>query len=76
MVPEDADGLRALLGGHQAELHGDGFVQVVLQQRVVVVDGDADHRGVDDRTLRHPAAKWRETFDKGSTPLEVEVVFT
>lgn len=38
VVPEDADGLRALLGGHQAELHGDGFVQVVLQQRIVVVD--------------------------------------
>lgn len=69
MVPEDADGLRALLSGHQAELHGDGFVQVVLQQRVVVVHRDADHRGVDDRTLRHSAGKWEGTYDKGSLPL-------
>lgn len=51
MVPEDADGLGALLGGDQAELHGDGFVQSVLQQLVVVVHRDADHRCVDDGTL-------------------------
>lgn len=53
VIPEDADGFRALLSGDKAELHGDGFVQVVLQQSVVIVYGDADHRRVDDRTLRH-----------------------
>lgn len=52
VVPKHTDGLGALLGGDQAELHGDGFVQRVLQQLVVVMDGDADHRRVDDRTLR------------------------
>lgn len=65
VVPEDTDRLRALLGGHKAELHGDRFVQVVLQQGVVVVDRDADHRSVDDRTLRHPAAEWRTTVNQG-----------
>lgn len=54
VVPEDTDGFGALLGGGQAELHGDGFVQSVLQQLVIVVDRDADHRRVDDRTLWHP----------------------
>lgn len=54
VVPEDTDGFGALLCGDQAELHGDGFVQRVLQQLVVVVHGDADHRGVDHRTLRDP----------------------
>lgn len=53
VVPQDTDGFRALLSGDQAELHGDGLVQVVLQQFVVVVDGDADHRRVDDRALWH-----------------------
>lgn len=53
VIPEDTDGFRALLSGDKAELHGDGFVQVVLQQFVVVVHGDADHRRVDDRTLWH-----------------------
>lgn len=53
VVPEHTDGLRALLGGDQAKLHGDGFVQRVLQQLVVVVNRDADHRRVDDRTLRY-----------------------
>lgn len=53
VVPEDTDGFRALLGGDQAELHSDGFVQIVLQQLVVVVDRDTDHRRVDDWTLRH-----------------------
>lgn len=57
VVPEHADGLRALLGGDQAKLHRDGLVQRVLQQLVVVVHRDADHRRVDDRTLRHAAAK-------------------
>ena len=55
VIPEHADGFGALLGGHQAELHGDGLVQRVLQQLVVVVHRDADHRRVDDRTLGHPA---------------------
>lgn len=54
VIPEDADGFRALLGGDKAELHGDGFVQMVLQPSVVVVERDADHRRVDDRTLWHP----------------------
>lgn len=53
MIPEDTDGFRALLSGDKAELHSDGFVQIVLQQSVVIVYGDADHRRVDDRTLRH-----------------------
>lgn len=53
VIPEDTDGFRALLGGDKAELHCDGFVQIVLQQFVVVVDRDADHRRVDDRTLWH-----------------------
>lgn len=53
VIPEDTDGFRALLSGHKAELHGDGFVQVVLQPFVVVVHGDADHRRVDDRALWH-----------------------
>lgn len=57
VVPEDTDGLGTLLGGHQAELHCDGFVQVVLKQRVVVVDRDADHRGVDDWTLGNPEGR-------------------
>lgn len=54
VIPEDTDGFRALLGGDEPELHGDRFVQRVLQQLVVVVHGDADHWSVDDRTLRHP----------------------
>lgn len=53
VIPEDTDGFRALLSGDKAELHGDGLVQIVLQQSVVIVYGDADHRRVDDRTLRH-----------------------
>ena len=53
VIPEDTDGLRALLSGDQAELHGDGLVQMVLQQPVVVVERDAHHRRVDDRTLWH-----------------------
>lgn len=53
VIPEDTDGFRALLSGDKAELHGDGFVQIVLQQSVVIVYGDADHWRVDDRTLRH-----------------------
>lgn len=57
VVPEDTDRFRALLGGDQAELHSDGFVQGVLQQLVVVVDWDTDHRCVDDRTLWHPDDK-------------------
>lgn len=54
VVPEDTDGLGALLGGDQPELHGDGFVQRVLQQLVVVMDQDTDHRRVDHRALWHP----------------------
>lgn len=38
MIPEDTDGLRALLSGDQPELYSDGFVQMVLQQCIVVVD--------------------------------------
>lgn len=64
MVPEDTDGLRALLGGDQAELHGDGFVQRVLQQLVVVVDSDTDHWRVDDRTLWHPEDNVKEIHDQ------------
>lgn len=60
VVPEDTDGFRALLSGGQAELHRDGFVQSVLQQLVVVVDRDADHRRVDDRTLWDPDDRWKE----------------
>lgn len=60
VVPKDTDGFGALLGGDQPELHGDGFVQRVLQQRVVVVHSDADHRGVDDRTLWDTEAKIHE----------------
>lgn len=57
MVPEDTDGFGALLGGDHAELHSDRFVQHVLQQLLVVMDRDADHRGVDDRTLGHPSGR-------------------
>lgn len=53
MVPEDTDGFGALLSGDQAKLHSDGFVQRVLQQLIVVVHCDTDHRRVDDWTLRH-----------------------
>lgn len=63
VVPEHTDGLRALLGGDQAELHSDGFVQRVLQQLVVVVDGDTDHRGVDDRTFWYPEDNERNIHD-------------
>lgn len=62
VVPEDADGFGALLGGHQAELHSDGFVQRVLQQLVVVVHRDAHHRRVDDRTLGHPDGNDKKTY--------------
>ena len=61
VVPEHTDGFGALLGGDQAKLHGDGFVQRVLQQLIVVVHGDTDHRCVDDRTL------WYS--DKNTSPL-------
>lgn len=57
VVPEDADGLGAVLGVDQAELDGDGLLQGVLEQLVVIMDRDTDHRRVDDRTLRHPAAQ-------------------
>lgn len=60
VVPKDTDGFGAFLGGDQPELHGDGFVQRVLQQRVVVVHSDADHRGVDDGTLWDTEAKIHE----------------
>lgn len=56
VVPEDTDGFRALLSGDQAELHGDGFVQRVLQQLVIVVHCDTHHWCVDDRTLGNTEA--------------------
>lgn len=61
VVPEDTDRFGALLSGDQAELHGDGFVQRVLQQLVVVVHRDTHHWCVDDRTLRHPEANENKT---------------
>lgn len=66
VVPKDTDGFGALLGGDQPELHGNGFVQRVLQQRVVVVHSDADHRGVDDGTLWDTEAKIHERRNKVS----------
>ncbi len=71
MVPEDTDGFGALLGGDQAELHSDGFVQRVLQQLVVVVDCDTDHRCVDDRTLWHPDENEKNIFSFNSVTLDV-----
>ena len=57
VVPEDTDRLGALLGGDQAELHRDWLVQGVLQQLVVIMHRDADHRCVDDRALRNPGRR-------------------
>lgn len=67
MVPEDTDGFGALLGGDHAELHSDRFVQHVLQQLLVVMDRDADHRGVDDRTLRHSGGHHTKPLINSST---------
>lgn len=66
VVPEDADGFGALLGGDQAKLHGDGFVQRVLQQLVVVVHCDAHHWRVNDGAL------W-DTEAKGNTVMNKEI---
>lgn len=54
VVPEHTDGFRALLSGHQAELHRDGFIQRVLQQLLVIMNRYTDHWSVDDWTLGNP----------------------
>lgn len=51
VVPKDTDGFRALLGGHQAKLHSDGFIQRMLQELIVVMHRYTDHWCVDNRTL-------------------------
>lgn len=49
MVPEDADGLGALLRLQQPELHRDRLVQGSGQKLLIVMDADTHHGRVDDR---------------------------
>lgn len=51
MVPEDTDGLGALLRLQQPELHRDWLVQGTGQKFLIVMDADTHHRRVDDRAF-------------------------
>lgn len=54
MVPEDTDGLGPLLCLQQPELHSDWLVQGTGQKLFIVMDTDAHHRRIDDRTFGNP----------------------
>lgn len=51
VVPEDADGLGALLCLQQPELHGNWLFQGSGQQLLIVMHTDAHHGCVDDRAF-------------------------
>lgn len=57
MVPEDTDGLGALLSLQQPELYSDGLLKSPLHQRIIVMDANAHHWGIDDGALGNPV--WR-----------------
>lgn len=57
VVPLHTQRLAAIGRLQQLELEQDGLVQVSAHKRLVVVDGDTDHRGVHYRVSGKPGGE-------------------